>query len=140
MYEAALSLFPFGRPGYEILTKLLDLPIPTESNDAVTNGWPDPIRLLAAAWPRKSGIRPGVRSPLDSELTPLGQKMVAAVRMEMAGNETLRSVLLDHSRRWQAMMEVSGPSRSLIVERRLALIRELMPARADGSTATPQPA
>ena len=140
VYEAALSLFPFGRPGYEILTKLLDLPIPTESNDAVTNGWPDPIRLLAAAWPRKSGIRPGVRSPLDSELTPLGQKMVAAVRMEMAGNETLRSVLLDHSRRWQAMMEVSGPSRSLIVERRLALIRELMPARADGSTATPQPA
>ncbi len=58
--------------------------------------------------------------------------MVAAVRMEMAGNETLRSVLLDPQPQMaETVVEISGPSRSLIgLNDELALIRELMPARS----------
>jgi hypothetical protein len=145
LFEAVLSRFPFTTlTAKEILTKLLDLPIPTEANDATAESWPDPIRLLVEAWYPKSQTR-SVSKPVpdvaevNAELRELGRTIAEAVKDELPDDHTLQSVLHDHRRRWRATIAVSGPKRRLIVERRLALIDGVMPeaTHAAASVSTP---
>jgi hypothetical protein len=63
--------------------------------------------------------------------------VIATVAPEMEGNATMRSVLLDHKRRWQSMFELSGPFRKLIVQRRLELIDSLFPMPSSAAVSAP---
>lgn len=126
LFEAALKRFPFRDHAHQIVTKLLDLPIPTESNnDEVIERWPDPVRLLVAVWyPRGKQTAEGDELPWD--MSDLGKAITKAAAEELFEHPILVSVLSDHERRWRAMIEVSSRARRLIVERRLKLIHEIL--------------
>jgi hypothetical protein len=126
LFEAVLSRFPLSQiTPKELLTKLLDLPIPTEADDSTAECWPDPIRLLVDGAGSASNRPVEMQAP-KAELRNLGLKITKAVKQELGHDQTLKSVLQDHDRRWTAMIAVSGPNRRLIVERRLELIRSVM--------------
>ena len=128
LFEAVLANVPIGRPFARlVLTKLLDLPMPADTDESLVTAWPDPFRLLVTAWYLRETV---AGAAPKTELRKLGEKITTGVRPALANNPQFRSTLEEFRRRLRSIETADRSQHRLIVTRRLTLLDCLLPERA----------
>ncbi|WLA74087.1 SIR2 family protein [Bradyrhizobium diazoefficiens] len=124
LFESTLRLVPAGGLTAQIaIRELLDLPVPSISDDSIIAGWPDPIRLLVSAWYPGEGTNSGP----NAELRNLGQSIAKEARSSISRNASLRSEFNEARRALKRALQAPSPHRALVTARRIALLDAVLP-------------
>jgi hypothetical protein len=126
LFESVLTKVPTGNLTAKFtLKELLDLPVPSNHEESILAGWPDPFRLLVTAW-YPNGDR--TAAP-NTELRALGKSIADSARRAINNDRRLRSALNEARRTLRSMNVNLGSQYSLIAARRLALLERVLAKR-----------
>jgi hypothetical protein len=127
----------------KVLTTLLELPLPTDADEARAAGWPDPFKLLVRVPDNEAGD-PSLSRRF--KLRPLGQRLVACACDGLRRDNSLLSVFNEQRRPLNAIAFGCGPERRKLVMRRLEILNSVMdglsqaPARSQPNQSSNAPA
>jgi SIR2-like domain len=128
LFEAIFASISIGKVGAErLLTEMLKLPIPSDTEESVVAAWPDPFNLLVEAWyPPNKSVSP------ETELRDLGERIADGARNELAKKPKLRPALMEIRRTLRSIETAEISQRRLIVARRLEILDEVLASRKTG--------
>jgi hypothetical protein len=116
--------------GSKILTNLIDLPLPGDTDESRASGWPDPFRLLVRVL--NSELNAGTE-PTRVKIRPLGVRLIERAREGLKKNSSSISHFREKIQTLNAIALGCGPERRKPVQRRLEVLKAVL----NGFTQTP---